>query len=131
MIVGERARSAADEAEPGRIHRLGQPEVEDLGFSFTGSFYVLGLEVAMDDPLLVGLFERLRDLQRERKAFSKGKRPGFEAFGERRAGDELHDEGVRLAAGLEAVDLGDVGVVELREELRFALEPRQALLVLA
>ena len=76
----------------------------------------------MDDPLLVGLFERLRDLQREGKALGKGKRPGFEAFGERRAGDELHDESVGRAAGLEAVDLGDVGVVQLREELRFAFE---------
>ena len=32
--------------------------------------------------------------------------------------------------GLEAVDRGDVRVVELREELRLALESRQALLVL-
>ena len=34
------------------------------------------------------------------------------------------------AARLEAVDRGDVGVIELGEELRFALEARQALLVL-
>ena len=73
--------------------------------------------------------ERLRDLQRERKAFSKGKRPRFEALGERRTFHELHDEGVGRAAGLEAVDLGDIGVIELGEELRFALESRQALLV--
>ncbi len=84
----------------------------------------------MDDALFVGFLERLRDLQRERKAFSKGKWPRFEAFAERRAGNELHDEGMGRAAGLEAVDLGDVRVVELREELRLALESRQALLVL-
>ena len=76
------------------VHRLSQPEVEDLDFSFTGSFDVLGLEITVDDALLVRLFERLRDLQRERKALSNGKRPGFEAFGQGRAVDELHDEGV-------------------------------------
>ena len=83
----------------------------------------------MNDALFVGLLERLRDLHREGKAFSKGKRPGFEALCQGRAGDELHDEGVGFAAGLEAIDLGDVGVVELREELRFALEAGEALLV--
>ena len=114
----------------GRLHRLGQPEIEDLGLSLTGSFYVLGLEIAVDDPFLVRLFERLRDLQRERKALSKGKRPLFEALGERRTGDELHDEGVRGSAGLEAVDLGDVGVVELCQQLRFAFESGETLFVL-
>ena len=84
----------------------------------------------MDDALVVGLFERLRDLQCERKAFSKGKRPRFEAFGERRAVDELHDEGFDAAALLEPEDRGDVGVMELRQKLRLALESRQALLVL-
>ena len=112
------------------VHRLGQPEVEDLDLSFTGSFYVLGLEVAVDDPLLVRLFERLRDLQREGKALSQGKRPGFEALGERRAFDELHDEGPDAAALLEAEDRGDVRVMKLREELRLALEAGEALLVL-
>ena len=83
----------------------------------------------MDNPLAVGLFERLCDLQSERKALSKGKRPLFEAFGERRAVDELHDERLDAAALFEAEDRGDVGMVELGEELGFALEPRQALLV--
>src|SRR5690606_27651886 len=37
------------------------------------------------------------------------------------------DEGVALAARLHAVDLGDVRVVELGEQLRLALEAREAL----
>ena len=44
----------ADIIVAGEGARFGQPEVEDLGFSFIGSFYVLGLEVAMDDAMLVG-----------------------------------------------------------------------------
>ena len=111
------------------LHRLGQSEIEDLGLSFTGSLYVLRFEITVDNSLVVGLLERLRDLESERKAFSKGKRPGLEAFGERRSGDELHDEGVRLAAGFHPVDLGDVRVVELREQVRLALEACETFLV--
>ena len=78
----------------------------------------------MNDSLVVGLLERLRDLESERKAFSKGKRPRFEAFGERRAFDELHDQRPRSSGLFESEDRGDVGVMELGEQLRFALEPR-------
>ncbi len=90
--VGERARSAAEASARAGLHRFGQPEIEDLGLSFTGSLYVLGFEIAVNNSLVVGLFERLRDLESERKALGKGKRPRFEAFGERRTVDELHDE---------------------------------------
>ena len=74
ISVGERARSNPhDAADPGRrIHRLGQPEVEDFDFPFYGSFYVLRLEVSMNDPLLVRLFERLRDLPSDGKALIEG-----------------------------------------------------------
>ena len=43
--------------------------------------------------------------------------------------DELHDEGVHAGGFLEPVDRGDVGMVQRRKRLRFALEPRQTLRV--
>ncbi len=46
-----------------------------------------------------------------------------------RALDKLHDEGLRALALLHAEDRGDVGVVELGKQLRFALEALEALLV--
>ena len=84
----------------------------------------------MNDALLVGLFQRFRDLFRDGKALIQGQGSLREAIGERRAFHELHDEGVRFAARLHAVDLGDVRVIELREQLRLALESREALPVL-
>ena len=110
ISVGERARSAAEARCAGGLHRLGQPEVEDLDLAVTGSLDVLGLEIAMDDALVVGLFERLRDLQRGREALGERERTRREAVGQRRTVDELHHQGVRLTGGLEAVDLRDVGV---------------------
>ncbi len=41
--------------------------------------------------------------------------------------DQLHHECTRVAGALEAVDLGDVGMIERRQRLRLALETRQPL----
>ena len=76
----------------------------------------------MDDSLLVGLFQGLGDLARDRKAFIYGKTSLGQPIGQGRPFDQLHDQGRAAAAGLQAVDLGDVRVVQAREELGFALE---------
>ncbi len=76
----------------------------------------------MDDPLLVCLFEGLGDLASDRKAFIYGKTSLGQPIGQGRPLDQLHDQGRAAAARLQAVDLGDVGVVEARQELGFALE---------
>jgi hypothetical protein len=51
----------------GRIHRLRQAEVENLDSAGVGSLDVLWLEIAVDDPLLVRLLQRFRDLLGERQ----------------------------------------------------------------
>ncbi len=50
-----------------RVHRLRQSEVEDFDFPFYGSFDVLRLEIPVDDPLLMRLFQGLGDLARQRQ----------------------------------------------------------------
>ncbi len=46
----------------------------------------------MDDPLLVGGFERFGDLPRNRERFVDGNRSECDAIGKRRSLDELEDE---------------------------------------
>ena len=48
-----------------------------------------------------------------------------DAFLERGALDELHDDRAGVAALLEAVDVRDERMIQRREHARFALEPRQ------
>ena len=60
---------AAARSRSRRIHRLRQTEVEDLHLPFNGSFYVLRLQIAMDDPFLVRLFQGLGDLASDGEAF--------------------------------------------------------------
>ena len=64
MIVGD---SEAFGEEPRRLQRLGQPEVQHLHGAVGPDFDVCRLEIAVDDPLLVGGFERHGDLLRDRQ----------------------------------------------------------------
>ena len=52
-------------ALPNRLHRLGEAEVEHLHRAVGPHLDIRGLEIAVDDPLLVRRFERLRDLLRD------------------------------------------------------------------
>ena len=84
-----------------------------------------GLRSRWTIPFVRGL-ERLGDLAGDREGLVERERPALQPLGEVFALDELHDEGADAARLLEAVDRGDVGVLELGEDLRLALEAREA-----
>ncbi len=113
-----------------RHQGLGQAEVEDLDLPGRGHLDVGGLEVAVDDTLLVRCLEPFRDLQEERDRLVDRDRAAGDAIGQRLAVDQLHDQEARALLGLEAVQGGDVGVVERGQHPRLALEPGQPLGVL-
>ena len=88
--------------------------------------HVARLEVAMDDPLLVGVLDGLAD-RHEQLQPGCHRHPCLVAIlGDRHALHQLHDEeglvGRRDAA---VVDAGDVGVIHQREGLPFGVEPGQ------
>ena len=110
--------------------RLGQTEVEDLDVPGRGHLDVGGLEVAVDDALLVRCLEAFRDLQEERDRLVDRDRAASDAIGQRLAVDQLHDQEARGLLGLEPVQGGDVGVVERGQHPRLTLEPGEPLGVL-
>ena len=77
----------------------------------------------MDDAGFVRGFERLGNLPRNRDGLVERHRPLRNAVGERLALDQLEDQGGNGGRFLQAVDGADVGVVQRRQHLRFALEP--------
>src|SRR5215510_14575848 len=79
----------------------------------------------MHDPLFVGGFERVRDLQGDRQRLAKRNRPARNAIGESRAVDQLQYERMDTIGFLEPINRGDVRMIQRGEELRLALEPRQ------
>ena len=81
----------------------------------------------MNDALLVRGFERLGDLLGDRQRLVDRDRAVRDALRQIVALDEFHHEGVDAPGFFEAVDGRDVRVVQGRERLRFAREPRQAI----
>jgi hypothetical protein len=110
-------------APPVGVGGAGDAEVEDLGLAGLVHQDVAGLEVAVDDPLLVGVLHRVADprqqLQpgRRRKALAPG------VLVQRHAADELHrEERPAVLRHPRLVDLGDAGVVQAAEDLRLLVE---------
>ena len=76
----------------------------------------------MDDALVVRGFEAVGDLPGDLERLVERNRALLDPLGQRRALDQLHDE----RAVLDAVDRGDVRMVEGGEHLRLAREARHA-----
>lgn len=81
----------------------------------------------MDDALLVRRFEGIGDLFRDGKRFDDWEGAPSDVFRQGGPIDQLHHQGLDATLFFEPVNLGDVGVVQRGEQLRFALQPAEAL----
>ena len=108
------------------LDRAGQAEVQDLHPAVVGQEDVLGLEVAVDDALVVGGGQAAGDLAAVLGGLARGQRALEQAVAQGLALEQLgHQEGRALLAA-EIVDRQDVGVREGGDGLGLALEPGQA-----
>ena len=80
----------------------------------------------MDDAPFVSGGKRFDDLSRDADCLVGRNGPFLEPVGERLPFDELHDDACPGADLLQPVHVRDVGVVQRREKLRLALQPREA-----
>ena len=114
-----------------RPGRLGHAEVDDLGHRpavVQGDQDVRGLEVAVDDPLLVRVLHRLADRDEQLQPLAGRQPPLVAVLGDRDALDQLHDEvGAARVGGAGVEDPGDVGVVHQGQGLPLGLEPGEHL----
>ena len=126
MSVGERARSAA-EADPGGASiALARPKSRTLTLPSGVSLTFPGLRSRWTIPFSCAASSASAICRATARASSRGSGAALQPLGEVLALDELHDEGADAARLLEAVDRGDVRVLELGEELRLALEAGEA-----
>ena len=107
--------------------RLGDAEVDHLGRRPAvdeRDQHVRRLDVAVDDPLLVGVLDRPADRDEQLQPLA-GRELGFVAvLGDRDAVDQLHhEEGPAGAGGPGVEDFGDVGMVHQGQRLALGLEP--------
>jgi len=87
-----------------RLERLREPEIQHLDLAVWSDLDVGGLQVPMDDALLVGRLQRLGDLQRDGHGLVYRQRTASQPLGQIFAGSQFHDEEVDgRARGLEGV----------------------------
>jgi hypothetical protein len=79
----------------------------------------------MNDPLLMRSFESLSDLSRHRQRLVHRNRPLCDAIGERRPLDQLQHQRLDTLRLFKAVNRGDIGMVQRRENLSLAFEARK------
>ena len=120
VTVGDRDTSGWSIRDPRT--RLRQPEVEHLDRAVRRDLDVGRLEIAMDDALLVRGVERVRDLPRDRQRLVERQRPLRHAIGERLAFDQFQHQRVDAVAVFDAVNRGDVRMVQRGEQPGLALE---------
>ena len=125
VIVGDCDRSA-DRRVAG--HRLGEAEIQHFHRPVWTQLDIGRLQIAMHDAVLVGRFERLgRSAARSAERLVEWNRALRNAIGERLAFDELQNERPHAIGLFEAVDGGDVGVVQRGKHFSLPLEARQAI----
>ncbi len=111
--------------------KFGEAEVENFSVATFCDKNIGGLDVAVDDVFLMGSVERIGDFDAERDKHFKGDRAMRDQLFERGALQELHrDEGLAVFFA-DVVDGADVGVIERRGGLSFALESGKSARVIA
>jgi hypothetical protein len=123
-------RGAEHLAGPGQLHGVeaaGDAEVEDFNDGGDADGLdedVVGLEVAVEDAVLVRLAEALGDLPRELQALELGDAALLEPLGQALAGQQLHDHVRAAVVGLAVLVHADRRrVAQLRGDLELAAEP--------
>lgn len=131
VVGGAHGLACAGERAGGGAAGLRLFETEELGESEVGDFYpsaiieqdILGFDVAMDDPFVVGELEGVADLADDFECLLRVGRAICDHLPEGWAFDVLHEEVVEAAGGLTEVEnADDVGVVQPGEGTGFAEE---------
>ena len=112
-----------------RMHRLRQPEVEDLDGPLRRDPDVRGLQIPVHDPRLVRRLETFRDLPTDVDRLLDRKPPPLEPRCQVLAGHELHRDEAGVVDLVDAVHVREIRVVQRGQRLRLALEAPETLLV--
>jgi len=108
------------------VRQLGETEVENLHPAVPRHEDVLGLEIPVDDALLVRGGQTLRELDRVVDRLARGEPPPRERRAQRLSLEKLGDHVRRAVVRADVEDRRDVRVVQESRRPRLLLEPPQA-----
>ena len=112
------------------VSRPREAKVQDLHLAVVQQEDVLGLQVAMDDPLVVRRGKTASHLDRALRRLADRERPPRQPLAQRLAVEQFRDGVGEPVVHAEVEDRQDVRVRQRGDGFRFALEPRQAVGVL-
>jgi hypothetical protein len=112
---------------PPYIQGFRQPEIQHLHRAIRTHFHVARLQIAVHDAVLVGRFESLGNLARDGQRLIERHRPARDPLRQVVAFDQLHHQRLPAVRFFQAVNDGDVGMVQRREHLGFAREAGQSI----
>ena len=95
-----------------RGDELRQAEVQHLHGTVVAYLDVGGLQIAVDDALLMRSFERFRDLLRDRECFVERNRTALQPVLKRLTLDEFKNEVTCTVSFLQIMNDCDIGVVQ-------------------
>ena len=127
LRVGGTCRPAGLVVRRNHLDPLREAEVQDLEMPVLVDEQVLGLQVPVDDALLVGGGEAPGNLDRVVDRLLRREGPRLEFLAQRFAFQKLHDGIGDAVLRPEVEDREDVRMRERRDRLRLALEPGQRL----
>jgi hypothetical protein len=122
-----RGRDRAHSAGDGVARQFRQPEVQNLDAIVGGDRQILGLEIAVRDPLLVRRCEPSRDLQGIRDRFAHVDGTGPQPFPQRLPFEQLRHDEWRIRTHADVVHRKDVRTVQRRGRVSFLLESAEAI----
>jgi hypothetical protein len=106
---------------------LRQTEVQNLHVAVRRDLDVGGLQVPVDDALLMGLLQRFRHLAGDQERLLDGKGSALQPLGKIVALHQLQHQEETPFGLFHPVDGGNVGMIQRSEKLGLAAEPGQAL----
>ena len=104
---GRRLRRAG--GDTGGLDGFRKTEIENLYNAIGSNFHIRGLQIAMDDALLMRGFERLGNLLGDGQRLVDGNGSSRDALGEIVTLDEFHDERSHAAGFFQAMDCAMFG----------------------
>jgi hypothetical protein len=105
-----------------RQAQLGETEIQNLEATVVGDEEIGGLQIAMNNRVIVGSDESRDKLKGEIEEFGFREGTGGELGAERTARNVFHYQEIGAALSIEIVNGGDIGMIEFRKRAGLIVE---------
>src|SRR5205823_4519202 len=124
VIRSAHGRLKAAKSQAARAVHLGDSKIHDADRAVVGDHYVVGFQIAMNDPVIVKIVQRFGDAAGDSKGIPGGHGPdGAHELAKRLALEIFHDDvGAASLFGIDGLDAQNIGMIESAANFLFPLK---------